>query len=584
MALFSRIKVWVTGEVLTAADLNGEFDNLLNNFIPTSIVGYSANVGQMQTTASPGDPGTESLATNVAGELTRLRYMIQNITKGAQWYASDLENWITASMLASDAISGAAIPDGAITTAKLADGAVTAAKQAARNIASASQSASPQAFTSDTAADITGLSSAFTSNARPAVISLISGDGNVIGNIFSTDTSTSGRTGGSLLLVHEYNYVNEAVKLFTLQASNTDVTTAIQAGTATTIFPTGTSNYGMLIQGATTFGRVNFTISQASTGSPVYTYEYWNGAAWTALTITGSAPSFSTTGVKQLLFTIPADWKVSSDVGAADPTKYSIRILATTAPLTAVQTTSIEVNPQWQALTLGASNIDVTQIVSAGTAINAFDTTNGHGILIQGATAFTELTLIVSQAYTGSPVFTAETWNGSSWVSAITTPPLGSALSTTGTKVLQLTPGAGWVVNSNINEADPQMFSLRLLATTAGTQAVKVTSIIVGDVETKEMPFGTAAGFSSSTLSTQTYTTTISPADHTATTTASPNPMSVTPKSNPTITLPPSLFSFTEITMKSGVHNFKMQALTNTVFTFASTVIVTNVKMVIYEL
>ena len=34
---YSRVKVWSSGEILTAADLNAEFNNEINNAIPSSI-------------------------------------------------------------------------------------------------------------------------------------------------------------------------------------------------------------------------------------------------------------------------------------------------------------------------------------------------------------------------------------------------------------------------------------------------------------------------------------------------------------------------------------------------------------------
>lgn len=87
-ALFSRVKTWITTEDVTYSDLNAEFDNILNNLIPTMIDDYSANVSQMQTTTDPGEVGTESLATTLAGELARLRLLIKEITGKNQWYES----------------------------------------------------------------------------------------------------------------------------------------------------------------------------------------------------------------------------------------------------------------------------------------------------------------------------------------------------------------------------------------------------------------------------------------------------------------------------------------------------------------
>jgi len=84
--LYSRVKSWVTKEILTAADLNAEFDNVINNFIPTQIDDYSASVSEMQTQTDPGSVGSESQPTNLAGEIERLRYAIDGIIGKTYWY------------------------------------------------------------------------------------------------------------------------------------------------------------------------------------------------------------------------------------------------------------------------------------------------------------------------------------------------------------------------------------------------------------------------------------------------------------------------------------------------------------------
>lgn len=88
-ALFSRIKVWVSGEDVVYSDLNAEFDNILNNLFPAGMDDYSVTVTQMRSTVDPGEVGSESQATSLAGEIERIRYVIKEM-KGdvAQWYVS----------------------------------------------------------------------------------------------------------------------------------------------------------------------------------------------------------------------------------------------------------------------------------------------------------------------------------------------------------------------------------------------------------------------------------------------------------------------------------------------------------------
>ena len=84
-----------TGTVLTATIYNADHQNHVDNQTPQGTDDYSANASQMQSTADPGEVGSESLATSTAGELERLRFAIQEIktflgATAAQWYATPL--------------------------------------------------------------------------------------------------------------------------------------------------------------------------------------------------------------------------------------------------------------------------------------------------------------------------------------------------------------------------------------------------------------------------------------------------------------------------------------------------------------
>lgn len=88
-ATFSRVKNWTT-EVLSYSDLNAEIDNILNNLGPAGVDDYSTNAAQMKLQTSPGTLGSESLATSLAGELERMRYVIQRVI------GSDVDYWYEA--------------------------------------------------------------------------------------------------------------------------------------------------------------------------------------------------------------------------------------------------------------------------------------------------------------------------------------------------------------------------------------------------------------------------------------------------------------------------------------------------------
>jgi hypothetical protein len=86
MGILSRVKTWAAGETLTASDLNAEFDNILNNLDPDNVEDASANATAMQAVADPYPGASESLATDLRGEIQRIRYQLKAILGEAQWY------------------------------------------------------------------------------------------------------------------------------------------------------------------------------------------------------------------------------------------------------------------------------------------------------------------------------------------------------------------------------------------------------------------------------------------------------------------------------------------------------------------
>jgi len=89
--LYSRLKNWVRNENLSEEDLNAEFNYIIQNFIPGKVDDYSANVTQMQTETTPGAVSSESLATSLAGEVERLRFVIRRMIGDAasyKWYSA----------------------------------------------------------------------------------------------------------------------------------------------------------------------------------------------------------------------------------------------------------------------------------------------------------------------------------------------------------------------------------------------------------------------------------------------------------------------------------------------------------------
>lgn len=96
--IFSRLKTWVAGEVLTHSDLNAEFDNIINNAAGDKMDGTSHNLAEMQQTENPAPSGTPDLVQpiSITDEIRRLRYAISRVIGKTNWYdapSRSLENF-----------------------------------------------------------------------------------------------------------------------------------------------------------------------------------------------------------------------------------------------------------------------------------------------------------------------------------------------------------------------------------------------------------------------------------------------------------------------------------------------------------
>ncbi|MCP3682686.1 MAG: hypothetical protein GY861_08360 [bacterium] len=117
-----------------------------------------------------------------------------------------------------------------------------------------------------------------------------------------------------------------------------DTTDAQDAGADDFALFTTTNNDGFAIQSGKKFNLIGITISTAEIGAPTYEYTYWNGSAWTAVTLIDT-PDYTGAGDTYLSFETPIDWAVSD--GTAVTTngmtsgQYAFRARATTAPGTA---------------------------------------------------------------------------------------------------------------------------------------------------------------------------------------------------------------------------------------------------------
>lgn len=85
-ATFAILKTWSSGDILTAADLNGNFSQILTNLNPGGVADDSPDVATMRLTVDPYPASVESLATSLEGELQRIRFELKQLKGTTYWY------------------------------------------------------------------------------------------------------------------------------------------------------------------------------------------------------------------------------------------------------------------------------------------------------------------------------------------------------------------------------------------------------------------------------------------------------------------------------------------------------------------
>lgn len=88
----ARLKSWLGYENITANDLNAEFNNIINKAgsdtlgSANSTNGSAPTVAAMQTISNPGGIGSENLALTNQQDIQQLRFMLEAVIGGTQWY------------------------------------------------------------------------------------------------------------------------------------------------------------------------------------------------------------------------------------------------------------------------------------------------------------------------------------------------------------------------------------------------------------------------------------------------------------------------------------------------------------------
>lgn len=80
-----------SGTILTATIYNADHQNHIDNQDPEQMDDYSPNATGMRVETDPGENGTESLPTSLAGELERIRYVMRALTGKTYWYEHDYD-------------------------------------------------------------------------------------------------------------------------------------------------------------------------------------------------------------------------------------------------------------------------------------------------------------------------------------------------------------------------------------------------------------------------------------------------------------------------------------------------------------
>lgn len=150
------------------------------------------------------------------------------------------------------------------------------------------------------------------------------------------------RSGGAIDVGALRKFTQYGFKVFSQTAPGvcTNVSDLISAGTNSTVIGT-VNNNGMVVQSKDLFNLLGLTVSQAQTGAPVYAYQYYNGTSFVTLN-TIAVPASYALGSQVIIFNAPQDWvKGSTGLTGLDSGKYTMRVLSTTAPGTAVQASAL---------------------------------------------------------------------------------------------------------------------------------------------------------------------------------------------------------------------------------------------------
>lgn len=82
------------GDAIDQIKYMADHQQHVDNLEPPKIDDYSVSVAQMRTVTDPGEVGTESVPTSLAGEIERIRFVLKELKGTAQWYESVASSFV----------------------------------------------------------------------------------------------------------------------------------------------------------------------------------------------------------------------------------------------------------------------------------------------------------------------------------------------------------------------------------------------------------------------------------------------------------------------------------------------------------
>jgi hypothetical protein len=150
--------------------------------------------------------------------------------------------------------------------------------------------------------------------------------------IKSTDSAAPALSGqaGKLLDVLDSCLIVNNVYTTADDSSFTDRNTEarLEGGTAFNLLPTPASGDRLYIGMPVKFARAKFDLATLGVGG-TYVWEYWNGSAWTSLSVTDGTSGFTAAGT--VTWTAPGSWATNA---VNSVTQYWVRVRASANPST----------------------------------------------------------------------------------------------------------------------------------------------------------------------------------------------------------------------------------------------------------